>query len=294
MYFNEPNEPLALEGLESLSEISSKYTERSSIAVKSPRTKMENFLEPQSEENKGRKTLVLDLDETLVHSTFNPPKKGEGVPDMVINVEWDNGERDKVFVRVRPYTYKFLAKMSKIFEIVIFTASILNYAKPLIYKLDKKGLNFQILSRAQWTLINNWYYKDLSRLGRDLKNVIMIDNSPQAYSWQRENGIPIISWFGNARDSQLNKLIPVLQRLAQVEDVREIIPNIVGNHSVNYYEAFKALKAPRESSPLDDFLNTLTRLKREAAAFFSGNELNNNLTEENKDSQENHEEETKK
>ena len=125
-----------------------------------------------------------------------------------------------------------------------------------------------------------------------MRNVIMIDNSPQAYSWQRENGIPIISWFGNTRDNQLNKLIPVLQRLEQVEDVREIIPNIVGSHSVNYYEAFRALKAPRESSPLDDFLNTLTRLKREAAAFFSGNPLRESTSEENKDTQGNNVEET--
>ena len=129
--------------------MSSKYTERSSIAIKSPRDLTTSFLPPQREIDKGRKTLVLDLDETLVHSTFNPPKKGEGLPDMVINVQWDNGERDKVFVRVRPYAYKFLNKMAQIYEVVIFTASILNYARPLIKKLDKKGLNFHILSRAQ-------------------------------------------------------------------------------------------------------------------------------------------------
>lgn len=141
--------PSNLEGLESLSEISSKYTERSSIAVKSPREKQDNFLGPQSEEHKGRKTLVLDLDETLVHSTFSPPRLGEGIADIIINVEWDNGERDRVYVRVRPFTYKFLSKMSKIYEVVIFTASILNYAKPLITNLDRNRTNFQILSRAQ-------------------------------------------------------------------------------------------------------------------------------------------------
>lgn len=110
----------------------------------------------------------------------------------------------------------------------------------------------------------------------------MVDNSPQAYSWQRENGIPIISWFGNKRDDELKKLIPVLIRLAQVDDVREVIPNIVGDNSVNYYQAFKILKAPRESSPFDNFFNTLTKLKREAAAFFSGNQLDNSICEENK------------
>ena len=113
-----------------------------------------------------------------------------------------------------------------------------------------------------------------------MKNVIMVDNSPQAYSWQKENGIPIISWFGNTRDNQLNKLIPVLQRLAEVDDVREYIPKIIGAHSVNYYEAFKVLKAPRESSPLDSIFNTLTKFKRNAAAFFSGNPIQETSSDE--------------
>ena len=127
-----------------------------------------------------------------------------------------------------------------------------------------------------------------------MKDVIMVDNSPQAYSWQKENGIPIISWFGNPRDNQLNKLIPVLQRLAQVDDVRNYIPKIVGTHSVNYYEAFKVLKAPRESSPLDSFLNTLTKFKRNAAAFFSGNPIQETSSDEESEKLENKSEEFKR
>jgi TFIIF-interacting CTD phosphatase-like protein len=89
--------------------------------------------------------------------------------------------------------------MSKIFEVVIFTASIFNYAKPLVERIDKQKNGFQILSRRQCTLANNCYYKDLSRLGRDMRNVIMVDNSPQAFAWQPENGLPIISWFEDTR-----------------------------------------------------------------------------------------------
>lgn len=61
-----------------------------------------------------------------------------------------------------------------------------------------------------------------------MRNVIIVDNSPQAYAWQPENGVPILSWFEDPRDNQLNRLVPVLERLAQVDDVREYIPKIIG------------------------------------------------------------------
>lgn len=213
---------------------------------------------------------MLDLDETLVHSSFVPPRRGERQPNLILNVKWDNGEKDYVFVRVRPHTYYFLTQMTKIFEVVIFTASILNYAQPLVNKLDRRRYEYQILSRRQCTLLNNCYYKDLSRLGRDLKDVIMIDNSPQAYAWQVENGIPILSWFGDPRDNHLKRLVPVLQRLAQVDDVRDYIPKIIENDTVNYYEALRALKAPRETTPLDNLLTSLNNFRKDAAAFFTG------------------------
>lgn len=267
--------------MESLSEISSKYTERSSVAVRTPAEHLPEFLpKKQRKCDRGKKTLVLDLDETLVHSSFTPPRRGDRPPNLIINVKWDDGGRDYVFVKVRPYVYSFLAKMTKIYEVVIFTASILNYAQPLVRKLDKQNYGFQILSRRQCTLLNNWYYKDLSRLARDMKNVIIVDNSPQAYAWQPENGVPILSWFEDPRDNQLNRLVPVLERLAQVDDVREYIPKIIGRNSVNYYEAFKALKAPRETSPLDSILSSLSNFKKEAAAFFSGNKIEEESVEE--------------
>lgn len=119
-----------------------------------------------------------------------------------------------------------------------------------------------------------------------MKNVIMIDNSPQAYAWQPENGIPIISWFEEPRDNQLNRLVPVLERLAHVDDVREFIPKIVGRESVDYYQAFRILKAPREASPLDSIINSWSNLKKNAAAFFSGkiDEVSNEASNEEEES----------
>ena len=65
--------------------------------------------------------------------------------------------------------------------------------------------------------------KDLSKLGRDLKNVIIVDNTPTAYLLNQDNAIPIKSWYSDINDSELLKLIPVLISLSNVDDVREHI-----------------------------------------------------------------------
>ena len=71
---------------------------------------------------------------------------------------------------------------------------------------------------------NSVFIKDLSGLGRDLKNVIIVDNSPVAYSLQPENGIPITTWIDNKKDIMLPQLSLLLKALSKVEDVREYLP----------------------------------------------------------------------
>ena len=63
-------------------------------------------------------TLVLDLDETLVHCTVEPVPD----PDVVFPVEF-NGVSYQVHVRKRPHLEEFLLRVSKMFEVVVFTAS---------------------------------------------------------------------------------------------------------------------------------------------------------------------------
>ena len=63
----------------------------------------------------------------------------------------------------------------------------------------------------------------MARLGRSLKDCMIIDNSPLSYAFQPENGLPILSWYDDRTDTKLIELIPVLQLLAQVPDVRPIL-----------------------------------------------------------------------
>ena len=73
------------------------------------------------------KTLVLDLDETLVHSEFNQIKN----PNYIIPVEID-GNIINIYVKKRPGVDNFLNTMSKFYELIIFTASLSKYADPLM------------------------------------------------------------------------------------------------------------------------------------------------------------------
>lgn len=71
--------------------------------------------------------------------------------------------------------------MAELYEIVIFTASILKYAKPIYSKIDPAKHSSQLLFRDHCTVYNNLYVKDLTRLGRHLSDIIIIDNSPSSY-----------------------------------------------------------------------------------------------------------------
>jgi hypothetical protein len=114
--------------------------------------------------------------------------------------------------------------MSELYEVVIFTASLSQYARPLVNRLDKLSQNIPQLYREHCTFHNGMYFvKDLSKLGRDMKDVIIIDNSPSAYLFQPENAIPIVSWYQNKSDKELSKLIPFLTNLAKVDDVRKFL-----------------------------------------------------------------------
>lgn len=91
------------------------------------------LLRTMSRSDRGKKTLVLDLDETLVHSSFMPIKN----PDFVVPVLIDNHSHN-VYVLKRPGVNEFLEALGSMYEIVVFTASLAKYADPVLDVLDSQ------------------------------------------------------------------------------------------------------------------------------------------------------------
>ena len=112
------------------------------------------------------------------------------------------------------------------YEVVIYTASLSKYADPLMDILDEDRSVSTRLFREHCTFYQGMYVKDLSELGRDLRDVIIVDNSPTAYLFQPDNALPISSWYDDKDDRSLYDYIPFLIELSKVDDVRPILKQL--------------------------------------------------------------------
>ena len=157
------------------------------------------------EQENSTYTLVLDLDETLVHFFYTPS--------------------GGTFL-IRPYCMKFLEEMAEKFEIVIFTAALKNYADSILDLLDpyKKIIKYR-LYRQHVTLSGITFCKDLSKIGRDLGKTIIVDNLEDNFKLQPNNGIHIWTWLDDMKDTQLDDLGKILKDLISQNpsDIRPII-----------------------------------------------------------------------
>ncbi|GAA5895367.1 hypothetical protein JCM5296_002388 [Sporobolomyces johnsonii] len=181
------------------------------------------------------KTLVLDLDETLIHSTSRPSASmmgrggraaPKGLKATVVEVVLD-GRSTVYTVYKRPWVDFFLRKVSSWYTVIIFTASLPEYADPVIDWLDggdgRGGLIGGRLFRAQCLARNGSYVKDLSVVEKDLARVCLVDNSPVSYAINQANGIPIEGWINDPHDECLLDLLPMLDSLRFTNDVRRVL-----------------------------------------------------------------------
>ncbi len=162
-------------------------------------------------------TLVLDLDETLVF------------------IKQENNN-NRVLI-LRPYLFEFLERMKYLYELILFSFGTPEYVDPIVNILEKNTKYFEYrLYRQHAYLYGDDYVKDLNKLGRDLKKVVIVDNLPQAFKLQKSNGICIKAFYGDSIGDRntLKVLSEVLERIRydaeETNDIRDSIKK--ENHTI--------------------------------------------------------------
>ena len=155
-------------------------------------------------------SLILDLDETLINFKLLNQSKGVGK------------------LTLRPGLINFLEIIKEFYEIIIFTSGTKEYADTILNAIDKKGNNKYFdarLYRDHNIEIGQKYYKDLTKIGRDLSRTIIVDNFNYCFKLQKENGILISSFYGeNKEDKALIELQKILIKIYNEKcDVRKSI-----------------------------------------------------------------------
>lgn len=169
-----------------------------------------------------KKTIVLDLDETLVHSSEKPPR----FYDFAIEVTM-GGETTTYYVLKRPGLDELLTELANKYELVLFTASMKEYADAVLDRIDPHRAIRYRLFRDSCTEISGKFVKDLSLLGRDLKRVIIVDDNPNAYMLHPQNAIRVSSFVDNLHDGELASVIRFCKVTEKYEDLREAIRRYV-------------------------------------------------------------------
>jgi len=173
------------------------------------------LLPPMSRENQGKRCLVIDLDETLVHTERQPSGFAGGRYDFKISVTI-GASTYNMYVAKRPGCDDFLKRAAEHYELVIFTASMEPYCTAVMEKIDPSGLCAHCLHRSHCTFWRSEIYvKDLARLGRDMKDTIILDNNPDCYLFQPENAIPINSWYDDPADMDLEHVMGILDVISR-------------------------------------------------------------------------------
>ncbi|KAK4121311.1 hypothetical protein N657DRAFT_692384 [Parathielavia appendiculata] len=188
-----------------------------------------------------QKTLILDLDETLIHSMSKGGRMSTGhMVEVRLNTTYQGvagqatiGPQHPIlyYVHKRPHCDEFLRRVSKWYNLVVFTASVQEYADPVIDWLEAERKYFSArYYRQHCTFRHGAFIKDLSSVEPDLSKVMILDNSPLSYMFHQDNAIPIQGWISDPTDSDLMYLIPFLEGLQYVSDL---------NMSLHYLPAVK-------------------------------------------------------
>ena len=172
-------------------------------------------------------TLILDIDETLFHFKINEDDDEQGV------------------LKIRPGVFQFIDEIKEYYEIILFSEAEESYIELITEAIgENRYLYDYILCRDYVTIVGQNFVKELSKIGRPLDKIIIIDNMPQNFSYNKENSIYIKSFWGEENDDKaLIDLIPILINIARSgKDVRKELvkykEKIVTKISSNIYKHY--------------------------------------------------------
>ena len=165
-----------------------------------------------------KKTLILDMDETLIHLD------ADNLYDEGINLKFNHeGEEFYTNIILRPYLNEFLEYVSAHFEVIIFTASCKDYADTILDYIDplNKYFSLRLYRESCLYLQPGIYIKDLTIFeDRSLDSMIIVDNSLLSFANQLNNGILVSSFYFDKEDDSLDKVKCYLEFLMRCQDVQ--------------------------------------------------------------------------
>jgi RNA polymerase II subunit A small phosphatase-like protein len=244
--YNQKNKNKKIFNINSNSNIQTKQKKTFSL---SPLHKNTLLINSNKTPIKKEKALAIDLDESIIHSSFEPFENPDYILpiklNMTNNILNDDSKNDSyVYINIRPGFSDFLNSLSNYYEIYIFTAASADYAEPIINLIDPDKIIKKSFFREDCTLIEEeTYIKDLNKLNKfDIKDIVLIDNNIISFLFQKENGIPIKSWYDDYNDIELYKLIPILKNLSGFYDVRTEIKKFVKENTFIWIKAINWIK----------------------------------------------------
>ena len=137
---------------------------------------------PKRESHKDKKTIVFDLDETLIHcnESINMPA------DVILAIKFPSGETVQAGINIRPYAKAILKELNKDFEIIVFTASHACYANKVLDLLDPEGkyIHHRLFRENCIQSEEGVYIKNLRVFGnRNLKDLLLVDNAAYSFGY---------------------------------------------------------------------------------------------------------------
>jgi Dullard-like phosphatase family protein len=168
-----------------------------------------------------QKLLVFDMDETMVSARFKNRLPEGFVTNFAIDFQGS-----PIHVRVRPYLQDCLDRLSQLYEIIVFTAGVQEYADKILDQIDpERKIIKKRLYRQDCIQLGEYFVKDLDVfIDREKENIIIVDNSIMSFAFDLDNGVPIQSFMGNEEeDKELLFLISFLEEAFYTQDVRPSI-----------------------------------------------------------------------